>query len=526
MTSPLSSAPTSPAPASGLDRIDALLYLVKWGGPAGAGATLSYSFPQWTGASPPVFAGVFGMGYSPLLHEPEAAVVAGLDAWQQAAFVDALRSWSDVANVVFTPVADTAGDVGDLRVAFTSASNGGAVAWATPPAPIPKAGDIWLAAGPHAAMSAAADWSAGTSAFETLVHEIGHALGLKHPFDGAPVLPAALDSRAFTLMSYAGPVAGAGGGAAASDLMPDGPMVGDIAAIQSLYGANTTFHAGDDLYAFDASRPVCHTVWDAGGQDTISLAGFTRGCTLDLRPGHLSKLAGTAGTDGVLGIAFGVTIEHGIGGGGNDVLVANDAGDHLEGGAGDDILFGGAGDDWFDGGPGRDTAVVDAPRAAFTFTRTDGGFVATGAGVTKTFSGIEVVRFSDASVAFDAGGDAGQAYRLYQAAFDRAPDVGGLGWWVAALDRGAALAEVAGAFLRSAEYARACGRLDDSDFVAHLYRNALHRPGDADGLRFWDSHLVAGDLTRADMLAQFSESAEHQAGLVGVIEAGVTYTHA
>ena len=42
----------------------------------------------------------------------------------------------------------------------------------------------------------------GSLAYETLLHEIGHALGLKHPFEGAITLPPSLDDTNHTLMSY------------------------------------------------------------------------------------------------------------------------------------------------------------------------------------------------------------------------------------------------------------------------------------------------------------------------------------
>ena len=43
---------------------------------------------------------------------------------------------------------------------------------------------------------------AGNQGYETLLHELGHALGLKHPFEGATTLPAAQDNTANSIMSY------------------------------------------------------------------------------------------------------------------------------------------------------------------------------------------------------------------------------------------------------------------------------------------------------------------------------------
>ena len=49
----------------------------------------------------------------------------------------------------------------------------------------------------------------------------------------------------------------------------------------------------------------------------------------------------------------------------------------------------------------------------------------------------ERLTFSDANIALDIDGNAGQAHRIYKAAFDRAPDLGGLGFWINTLDNGA-----------------------------------------------------------------------------------------
>ncbi len=51
---------------------------------------------------------------------------------------------------------------------------------------------------------------AGEHGYTTLIHEIGHALGLKHPHDGAPNLPSGEDNHTNTVMSYGFPGASPG----------------------------------------------------------------------------------------------------------------------------------------------------------------------------------------------------------------------------------------------------------------------------------------------------------------------------
>jgi hypothetical protein len=60
--------------------------------------------------------------------------------------------------------------------------------------------------------------------------------------------------------------------------------------------------------------------------------------------------------------------------------------------------------------------------------------------------------------------------------------------------------------------------------VAQLYANVLHRTPDEAGLAFWVNHLQAATMTQAQTLAAFSESAENQAALIGVIVHGMVYT--
>ena len=117
-------------------------------------------------------------------------------------------------------------------------------------------------------------------------------------------------------------------------------------------------------------------------------------------------------------------------------------------------------------------------------------------------------------VALDAAGSAGKAFRLYQAAFNRAPDVPGLGFQMKALDDGLPLWFVAANFLRSPEFTSTYGSLDDVEFVTQLYANVLHRGPDAGGLAYHLDHLANG-FTRADVVVGFSESPENQAALIG-----------
>ncbi len=529
---------------TGTTNIDALLGGTKWGGAAGQGDALTFSFAYYGGAA---------ATFAPGIPEASGQLRYGFNAIQAQAARSALDAWASVANLSFREVAETASGstVGDLRFAYSSGDmSSGTWGQAYFPGTLPEGGDVWLSALDNGANSAAAaDWLPGTYNHESLMHEIGHALGLKHPGNyggssGGPYLGSFYDSIRYTVMSYNETsnlfrrVTYDATGRAQFDFLPiqpETPMVLDVAAIQHLYGANMAWRTGDDMYTFNPNQPFYKTIWDAGGSDTISVANFTAGCTVDLNAGAYSSIrifsdalppgfsGGTVPTyDGTLnlGIAQNVTIENATGGLGGDTLVGNSANNRLTGGGGGDSL---------DGGAGVDTAVYSGARSGYTVSRTD-AFAATVTDQTAGRDGSDALRnmerlqFADGYMAMDTSGNGGQAYRLYQAAFDRTPDAGGLGFQMRELDTGRALAQVAQNFINSPEFNARYGQLDNAAFVAQLYANVLDRAPDASGLAFHVGNLATGANTRANVLVGFSESPENQAALIGVIQAGMFYT--
>lgn len=111
-------------------------------------------------------------------------------------------------------------------------------------------------------------------------------------------------------------------------------------------------------------------------------------------------------------------------------------------------------------------------------------------------------------------------------AFDRAPDLAGLGYWIEQMDHGAPLEALATSFMASAEFNALYGAdLAAGAFVAQLYHNALHRAPDQGGLAYWVDVLAANDTApvRAAMLARFSDSAENVDQLAQAIGTSIDY---
>jgi hypothetical protein len=182
-----------------------------------------------------------------------------------------------------------------------------------------------------------------------------------------------------------------------------------------------------------------------------------------------------------------------------------------------------------DGGAGIDTVVVNGPRANYTLDKEVWGYGLTdnvGSGGHDALLNVERVQFSDASVALDVNGNAGEAFRLYQAAFGRPAEAAGLGYWIWRMDNGASLTEVAHEFMTGQpEFDALYGsNPSDTDFINHLYENVLHRAADAAGFAYWQNVLNTSPNARADVLVDFSESPENQALVIGTIQNGMTYT--
>lgn len=177
-----------------------------------------------------------------------------------------------------------------------------------------------------------------------------------------------------------------------------------------------------------------------------------------------------------------------------------------------------------------DSAVLSGKRSDYTISATSTGFTVTdnvgsGGTVTYTTGQIKRIRFADTAVAFDFTGISGQAYRLYQAAFDRVPDLGGLGYQMAAMEVSAlTLYQVSQNFINSPEFSSKYGALNDTQFVTQLYANVLRRTPDAGGLQFYLDGFNSGAFTRAKVLAGFSESSENQDLVKPAISNGIQYT--
>lgn len=201
-----------------------------------------------------------------------------------------------------------------------------------------------------------------------------------------------------------------------------------------------------------------------------------------------------------------------LGSSGPDIIYMHGGSDVAAGAGGDDIIYGGEGI--------RDFAMYLASSKQVEITHRGDAVVVkdtTGKEGTDTLFGIERLSFADKEYALDTGvGEvAGSAYRIYQAAFDRTPDSGGLSFWLEQMDRGMDLIEVSARFIDSQEFRAMYGsNPSNREFVEKLYHHVLGREGEAAGVQYWIGQLDSGAKSNAKVLADFAESAENVA-LVG-----------
>jgi Ca2+-binding RTX toxin-like protein len=338
---------------------DAILSGTKW-----AANSLSFSFPV---ASFHYRAG-YGHG------EPNTGFQA-LSTNHQVATRGILRLFADVANLSYSEMAETSTQHADLRFAKSDVPS---TAWAYYPSAAEEGGDTWF----RASGGTYDNPIRGNYAFFTLMHEVGHALGLKHAHeaDGAfYAMPLDRDTTEYTVMSYRS-YQGASttrGYTNENWGYAQSLMIYDIAALQQMYGPNYSANNGNTTYRWSRTtgelfingdgqgvpggNRVFTTIWDGGGRDTYDFSNYTVKLLVDLRPGSWTRTSDAQlanlgpGKTAAGNIANALLhngdlrsiIENAIGGSEDDTIIGNSANNVIDGHQGRDTMIGGLGDDTY-----------------------------------------------------------------------------------------------------------------------------------------------------------------------------------
>lgn len=317
-------------------------------------STYLYGYAQWAPVGQPVTLN-FNFATAPVYGEQNFLPYTET---QKTNVREALARYADVSGLAFTEVAASAtAEITFFRDDLVSGGSAGYHGYAFYPYIYhPSGGDVHIHSGYYPNSDT---YQPGNYAFQLVLHEIGHALGLVHTFEYPGVIPVSEDTQANSIMTYNNqwPYA--------QDL-----SLFDLAAIHTLYGVNPTARAGANIYSL-ADRYI----WDGGGVDTLDGSDQTLRLNIHLTEGSWIW-AGTQSTSilapGQAFIGYGTHIEHAKGGSLGDVIEGNalsntlwgltgydvlrglEGRDTLWGGVGNDKLYGGIGNDLLYGGSGND----------------------------------------------------------------------------------------------------------------------------------------------------------------------------
>ncbi|MFM9991040.1 MAG: matrixin family metalloprotease [Burkholderiaceae bacterium] len=362
-------------------------------------------------------------------------------------------------------------------------------------------------------------FSDGTYGALTLIHEIGHALGLKHPFAGkdnvTPYLPTADNKTLWTLMSY--------------ESSPDqysfnfSPL--DIAALQYIYGPSTKARTGNDNYAI--SQNSYNFIWDGVGIDTLDASALTQGATLYMTPGYWSFVgsarASTITSAGQATVNFGTVLENLIGSAFADNLHGNDVNNVINGGAGNDQITGGGGNDNIDGGIGIDIAIFSRASKGYKISTEATSVLETGDAITDgidTLLNIERIRFSDKSIAIDLNGNAGISAKVIGAVLGKTQvqNLTYVGLGLSYLDKGMSYSDL------SALALTAVGATTNDAVVSTLWKNVIGTDATAEikapYIKMLTDGMKVGDLV---VLAADTSFNTTNINLVGLAQTGIEY---
>lgn len=314
-----------------------------------------------------------------------AQTTSSWTAYEQGQAMLAFEQYENIANVTFQVVTNP-NDADFMMAQIDDAGSSTLGYWGVGNPTVTIDGTTYNGLSGHGVFNSAdpswtpAGLAQGGFAFITLIHEIGHGMGLMHPHDdgnGSAIMNGVdgpfgdygdfdLNQGIYTTMTYNdGWQTGPHGMSTTNTYGYQGtPMALDIAVIQQTYGANMSYNTGNDTYVLpdiNRSGTFYSSIWDAGGTDAIVHNGSTD-AVIDLREATLTYsengggyVSYVTGIHGGFTIASGAVIENASGGSGDDRITGNGIGNRLEGNAGDDDISGRSGNDVLIGGAGNDT---------------------------------------------------------------------------------------------------------------------------------------------------------------------------
>lgn len=354
------------------------------------------------------------------------------------------------------------------------------------------------------------DYSVGGMGYSTIIHELGHSMGLDHPFGDGYTYGVDINQSVMSYNNYTG-----------HDefnninfdvISYSSYSEADIIALQSIYGA-TDIENNDEYMMKDilfGDKIISHyitiideniyTLYDMGGIDTINLYGIGRDSQyINMTAGSQSIITYNDVTHYV-NITTNSTIENLIGSQGDDYIVLNEANNVVDSKEGYDKVYINSSSLNIRFDKLGDKIIISSLDSGLDEITNSEEVYVNNSLVDSSLYNRESVEFHN-NVASEIG-------RLYLSVFDRLADKAGIQYWIGEYENGMKVVDIAGCFVNSAEFISTYGQsIDNRQYIELLYENVLYRNSDEAGMAYWLNEMNRGFL-REDVLLSFSNSSE------------------